>query len=435
MQRFALATLLCAACGDDNGMQNPPQIDAPDIDAAPMPDAPPPDAAIDAPKFISQPAGTLHEHEPMIAANGSTVVGAWIGYYSNITTNGYAISHDDGMTWARPQQIDSPGARGSGDPVISADAAGNFYLTWIGFLRDSQGNATDIHVYSSTMPAGSTAFGTPVEVTDVTTAGHVDKNWVTVLGDGTVLVTWADLNPAAYGLWSAVSTDQGATFTRHRIFSGSYRNLLFPCADPASASSPVYAVASSGSGGVFIYKSVDDGTTWGAAGANLVSGGTVFQDSTCAVAAPNDVWVLYPFGAMPTQPGFTTPADSVRLAHSTDGAATWATKITISDTNSPDSYLLPQMARSASGHLHAVWYQGPVNGAATFTHAVSTDDGATWMRTAVRMSGTFITDRASPSWLGDYIGIFAAGTGIYVDYGDNSAANQRDHINFVRFMQ
>ena len=410
-------------------------VDAPAIDAVEMPDAAPPDAAIDAPKFISQPSGTLHEHEPMIAAQNGTVVGAWIGYFSNITTNGYAISHDDGVTWARPQQIDSPGARGSGDPVMAADAAGNFYLTWIGFLRDSQGNATDIHVYSATMPAGATAFGTPVEVTDVTTAGKVDKNWVTVLGDGTLLVTWADLNQANYGLWAATSTDQGATFSRHQIFGGSYRNLLFPCSDPASASSPVYAVASSGSGGIFIYKSVDDGVTWSAPAGNLVSGGTVFQDPTCAVLAPSDVWVLYPFGSAPTQPGFTTPGDSVRLAHSTDGAATWATKITISDTASTDKYLLPQMARSAAGHLHAVWYQGVVGSPATLVHAVSTDDGATWMRTAARMTGTFTTDRASASWLGDYIGIFAAGTGIYVDYGDNSSTNQRDHIDFVRFMQ
>src|SRR5262249_58964021 len=92
---------------------------------APMIDAPMPDAAPDGPKFISQPASTIHEHEPMIADDGQgMVVGAWIGYFSNITTNGYAVSRDDGLTWARAKQIDSPRARASGDPVVAADEIG-----------------------------------------------------------------------------------------------------------------------------------------------------------------------------------------------------------------------------------------------------------------------------------------------------------------------
>ena len=424
-------TLLFSACGDDNGMQTPPLIDAPAIDAA-MPDAAPPDAAIDAPSFISQPSSTLHEHEPMIAATGQgTVVGAWIGYFSNITTNGYAVSHDDGMTWSRPQQIDAPGARGSGDPVVAVDSAGNFYLTWIGFLRDSQGNATDIHVYLSAMPAGTSTFGTPVEVTDGT-AASVDKNWVTVLNDGTVLVTWANLNPATYAIWSATSTDHGATFTRQVVRSGGFANLAFPCTDVTAAGSPVYVTFTTG-GGIGVRKSIDNGATWTVVPG--VANDGVFQDPTCAVHAPNEVWVLYPQGTAATMSGFTTPADSVVIAHSTDAGGSWATHVTVNDPTSTDKYLLPQLARSTAGHLHAVWYQGMVNMPATLVHAVSTDDGATWTRTTARMTGSFTTNRASASWLGDYIGIFAAGSGIYVDYGDNSLANGRTHIEFVRFPQ
>src|SRR5262245_53208914 len=228
MHRILLGALLvCAASGDDS-MQTPPLPDGSDIDA-PTIDAPMPDAAIDGPKFISQPAATIHEHEPMIAADGQgMVVGAWIGYFSNITTNGYAVSRDDGMTWARPGQIDSPGARGSGDPVVAADAAGNFYLSWIGFARDASGNPSDIHVYVAKLDRTSGQFGPPVEATDGT-PGNVDKPWITAIdGGSTLLVTWADLG-TAQALMAATSTDQGATFTRHVVRSGSFANLAFPC--------------------------------------------------------------------------------------------------------------------------------------------------------------------------------------------------------------
>lgn len=435
MRRIVLGILLLSACGDDNGMQTPPQPDASAIDAPPV-DAAVPDAAPDGPKFISQPASTIHEQEPMIAADGQgMVVGAWIGYFSNITTNGYAVSSDDGMTWARPKQLDSPGARASGDPVVAADAAGNFYLTWLGFARDAQGNATDIHVYASTLDRTMGAFGTPVEVTDGT-PGNVDKPWITAIDGGSkLLVTWADLGNLA--LRAAVSTDQGATWTPHVVRSGTFANLAFPCTDPTVAGSPIYVTFMTGGGagvGVGVRKSIDNGVTWTAQPG--VANDGVFQDPTCAAHGANDVWVLYPQGTSGGAQGSTTPAASVRIAHSTDGAATWGGLVTITDSTSSDIYLLPQMARTSNGNLHAVFYQGAIAGPAMLVHALSTDGGTTWTRSSFATPGKLTIDRTHVTdWLGDYLGIYAAGSSVYVDFGDNSSTNTRTHVGFARLPQ
>src|SRR5262249_33338314 len=158
--------------------------------------------------------------------------------------------------------------------------------------------------------------------------------------DGTELVTWADLGTST--LWAATSTDQGQTFSRHMVRSGGFANLAFPCSDITTAGSPIY-INYMTQGGVGVRKSVDSAATWTVVPG--VANDGVFQDPTCAVRAPNDLWVLYPQGNDPSMSGFTTPADSVVIAHSTDAGASWATHITVNAAGT-DQYLLPQMTRA-----------------------------------------------------------------------------------------
>src|SRR5262249_12080711 len=132
-------------CGDSQ-MASP---DAPIAEA--VVDASP-DAVIDAgpiTRSISGGGMTDTEVETHLATNGrGTIVAAWIGVVERfgLSTNGYAISRDDGLTWTRPAQVDSPGGALSSDPTVAVDVQGNLYMAWIGFQAGGT-TPTDMHIY------------------------------------------------------------------------------------------------------------------------------------------------------------------------------------------------------------------------------------------------------------------------------------------------
>src|SRR5262245_45814705 len=100
---LVLALLVLPACGDDT--QPMPDAAMPDaaIDA-PMPDAAPPDGS----PFLSTGDNQILESETHVASDGSgNLVAAWIGISANNSTNGYAISHDRGLTWSHATHLDA----------------------------------------------------------------------------------------------------------------------------------------------------------------------------------------------------------------------------------------------------------------------------------------------------------------------------------------
>src|SRR5262249_11387313 len=137
---------------------------------------------------------------------------------------------------------------------------------------------------------------------------------------------------------------------------------------------------------------------------------------------------------------------SVKLVHGHDtaGVVTFDAASTVASGPTGTLFLNPQLARTAGGTLEVVYYSGILNVSpmpplpATLEHAHSTD-GTTWTRTPFAdMPGVFTLDRTKRTWLGDYIGGFAADGFLYVSYADNSlncaAAPQLKcvHIAFTR---
>jgi hypothetical protein len=135
----------------------------------------------------------------------------------------------------------------------------------------------------------------------------------------------------------------------------------------------------------------------------------------------------------------TAPGTAVKVVHSGNSGASYDAAVTVSNAATGTEYLLPQLVITASGTLEALYYQGSSMQPATLERAYSTDSGATFTVVDLAMPGTFNLDRGASLWLGDYVGLFAAGNTIYTSYGNNSTLCARstsqycDHISFAKW--
>ena len=75
-----------------------------------------------------------------------------------------------------------------------------------------------------------------------------------------------------------------------------------------------------------------------------------------------------------------------------------------------------------------VYYAGTEGAPAALTRA-SSMDGASWSTAKIGDAGTFTLDRTLASWLGDYLGLAAAGGQSFVSFTENT--KNKAHIGFL----
>lgn len=384
------------------------------------------------PGVISKSSATFVDTEMHVAAaaNGFVAV-AWIGIQGNGgSTTGYVFSQDDGVTWGAVQQLASPNNEVSSDPVLATDSQSNVYLTWIGFQRDTQGNVSDMHVYASIAPAGTTTFGAPVEVSQG--VAEFDKPWITVMPDDTVVVTYAKTSTG--GILAARSTDQAKTWTNVTIVEdGGFRNLVFPCHD---ASGDRLYVAYHAGGGIGLRWSDDGGATWPDPNKTAVAaqgeGQPAFDDPTCA-AAGSEVWVVYGLSSDKFGTQSSPKLNRLRLAHSSDGGATIDARYDALDSAAGAYAMHPYLVREDGGALDLTYYAGASDGdtKGSFRVARSTDGGKSFAPSlVVHQPITFLSSRADPKWLGDYSGLWWTRGHLYMAYANNQPSYA--HTAFYR---
>jgi hypothetical protein len=369
------------------------------------------------------------ETEPWIAAapNG-VVIASWIAIELTSASHvGYAVSRNGGQSFLPAARLDAPGGRDSSDPTVAADANSNFYAAWIGFLRDAEGNPTDIHVYVAKAAAGASSFGTP---NDVSGADAADKPWLTVAPSGALILTWASLgSPAAMRF--AVSHDGETHFTEHDIANGAPAgNLIFSCVDGVSGRIFVtyYAGAS-----ILLQSTDNDGASWSAplTVSSSTDDAAMFDDPTC-VAHNGKVWISYGIGTEAFSEDVNPRSLHLRLVTSNDAGQSIATRAFVEDSSAGTLFLHPQLVRESSGALDLLYYAGndqdpDPNGSLRLTR--SADGGSSWSASEVVASPiSFQDDRGAQIWLGDYMGFVALGTSVYGDYVDNTSG--RSHVRF-----
>lgn len=359
------------------------------------------------------------------------VMATWIAVqFDGSSSNGYAFSTDRGQTWQAPRVLDSPDGRVSSDPVVYADESSNFYLSWIGFQRDAQGQPFDMRVYAAKAPAGATELGPVIDVTGPVASDSVDKPWITVdPNDGTIYITWLDTGEPRMRV--AVSSDGAQSFDTYAIDDGQgFRNLIFPCVDAATGR--VYATYHPG-GGIGLRWSDDKGQTWpqATAVADQNDPPAMFDDPTCA-ARDGKVWVAYGIGSDQFAPTDNPRSDRLRVAYSEDGGQSITARYFAEDPSAGSKFLHPQLAATDDGTLHLLYYAGGdqvPDPTGTVRLARSTDGGQTWQPSEiVRQPIDFLTARGDPQWLGDYIGLLARGNALYGVYVDNTGG--LSHVHF-----
>lgn len=394
-------------------------------------------------KNISSASNSAYEAEDQIAVAPDGTIGiAWTELSTQSLKIGYRFSTDDGATFSPIQYLPLPAGLYGGDPAITVDASGNFYAAFLG-LHPSGQSVDYARVYVAKAAKGSTSFAAPVEASDAAATVFYDHPKISVTAGGTIVVTvmrsdTIDSTSTFAGI-AATSTD-GTSWSRHTIVDDgggtiAFANLYSMC-EGSGALYVTYLEASNTAMSVVLRKSTDDGTTWSTTSTPVsLAGETPSGLDPMCVASGNDVWVAY--GTSKTLASGETkldPADGIRVAHSSDGGASFGTgRVDALDVSATKLGCLPLVERESDGALDVVYLGGASDGddqgSVRYTRAAA---GATSFGASASIDEPLVFDmsRDTPTWLGDYFGAAVHGHALYVAYPMN--ASGRSHVFFEK---
>lgn len=253
-------------------------------------------------------------------------------------------------------------------PVEVADAYGTAGATVVapdGTITVASETATGIVAASST-DAGVTW----TDVAMATSGDYTFRPAVGVTSTGLLAVTWVQELSGTRTILVSVSSDKGATFSTP---------VTLPTVD-SYVDDPVVG-SSTGNGFTIVWNegftklssvSTDGGATWSAPAVisqNLNS----FSRASLSSSGTNQIVVIFQeFEGI-------TARYSMQSRASSDGGATWGTKVAVGSdwSGSFGNGLYQYVVSPSAGTLVAVWGRGTADGEGLFA-TTSTDGGATW---------------------------------------------------------
>ena len=349
---------------------------------------------------------------------------------SNFRQAGFGYTTDGGLTWTAGKI--QPGVFRS-DPVLSFDAAGNFFYNSLG------GNFAT-HVFPSSN--GGATWGPS------TSAFGGDKQWMTIDRTGSSADHF-------YQAWStAANPTPPNTFNRSIDHNASFQSPSFIPESPVwgtldvASDGTLYVVGTNGPGGDTFVSRSDDAknplvtpsftTVLADLGGSLDTGGPnpagLLGQLWIAVdrsGGPRHGWV-YVLASVQTP---SDPMD-VHFIRSTDGGQTWSAPVRVNDdpTGNRAFQWFGSMSVSPGGRIDASW--NDTRGSADSTvsalyYAFSNDGGVTWSA----------NEQASPTWrstigfpnqskIGDYYHMVSDATG--ADLAWAATFNLEEDVYYVR---
>jgi hypothetical protein len=295
--------------------------------------------------------------DEVAAASGSNRFVVWEDNTPGNNVIFFRRSTDSGVTWqARVNLSNSPGS--SEAPVISVSGS-NVYVSWV--------QASDIFLRRS-LDNGAT-WKSPINLSNSIGSSLYQK--LAVSGSN-VYVIWQDDTFGNNEILLRRSTDGGATWKQFVNLSNNPGHSEF--SHIAVSGSNVYVVwwqtsADQKSSDIFLVRSTDKGATWKPK-VNLSSNPGHSSFPEIAVSGSN-VYVVW------TQSNKAGNSDDVFFMRSTDGGATWGSKVNISNDEATGTYA-PEIAVSGT-NIYVVW-AGLVrqDEGTDILFRRSADNGATW---------------------------------------------------------
>jgi hypothetical protein len=350
-----------------------------------------------------------------ISSSGSNVYAVWTDYRNGEPDIYFNYSTDDGLTWQvtdiRLDTGDTPGANSSRGCWVSSSAS-NVYVAW----RDSRNGKDDIYFNYST-DYGETWQTMDIRLDTGDTPGASDSWWLRIdSNDSNVYVVWCDHRNGERDIYLNYSADGGTTWQASdiRLDTGDTpgtNDSKFPVM--SSSGSNVYVTWQdyrNGSTDIYFNYSTDYGATWEASDIRLDIGdtpGTHGSEAPWISCTGSNVYVVW----SDTRNG----ASDIYFNYSTDGGATWqASDIRLDTGEMPgtnDSYW--QLVSSEGNNIYVVWMDER-NGNTDIYFNYSTDGGATWKASDIRLDKgdtPGANDSASP-WL------TCSGLNVYVVWED-----------------
>ncbi len=249
-----------------------------------------------------------------------TLYAAWKDTRNRHTDVYFARSTDGGVTWSANVRIDDalsevPSLVEGGKPSLAVGPDGTLYAAW----HDDRNGNLDQDIYFARSTDGGVTWSASIRVDDAPSGDQLYSS-LAVGPDGTLYVVWHDFRNNTFDIYSARSSDGGATWSVNvRVDDALSGDQRFP----SLAVGP-------------------DGTLYAA-----------WADER------NDNFDL-----------------SIYFARSTNGGATWSTNVRVDDAPSGDQWY-PSLAVGPDGTLYAVWQDGRINNDGIYS-ACSRDGGATW---------------------------------------------------------
>ncbi len=149
----------------------------------------------------SQPVYVVFEDDSAIGANR---------YRADIM---FQMSTDAGATWLPADLLIERGAPYAYTPDITTDSDGNVYIVYENVYRDTAGVA-DHQVLCTRSSDGGARWSAPARIDDDSIRG-VGNISIAADSAGSLFCAWTDWRTGYGHIWSSVSTDRGATWSRN----------------------------------------------------------------------------------------------------------------------------------------------------------------------------------------------------------------------------